>query len=110
MQLVGAIICAIIMVTAFVISYFQFKEKGFLFNNAYLYASKAERETMNKSPYYRQSGAVFCFIGVIFGLNTLEMATKVSWLFYLVILICMVMLIYAIVSSIQIEKRKKHLN
>lgn len=53
MQLVGAIICAIIMVTAFVISYFQFKEKGFLFNNAYLYASKAERETMNKSPYYR---------------------------------------------------------
>ena len=28
-----------------------FFERGFLLNNAYLYASKDERKTMNKKPY-----------------------------------------------------------
>ncbi|MBF4691515.1 DUF3784 domain-containing protein [Fusibacter sp. Q10-2] len=42
-------------ITAFIISYMQYKEKGFLFNNAYLYASKKERNEMNKKPHYRQS-------------------------------------------------------
>lgn len=43
----------------FVLSYRQFNEKGFLFNNAYIFASKQERETMNKKPHYKQSGICF---------------------------------------------------
>lgn len=107
MQFVATVICTFIMIVAFVISYFQFKEKGFLFNNAYLYASKEERKRMNKTPYYRQSGVVFSFIGIIFGLILLEMATNKYWLCYIVILLNIVILIYAIVSSIQIEKEKR---
>ena len=33
--------------------------KGYCFNNAYIYASKDERETMYLRPYYKQSGIVF---------------------------------------------------
>ncbi len=97
----------LLMAASFGISYFQFQEKGFLFNNAYLYASEEERRTMNKKPYYRQSGIVFFLIGFIFLLNILELILAVSWLFYVMLLLCVVILIYAIISSIKIETAKK---
>ena len=53
---------------AFAVSVMQFHEKGFLWNNAYIFASKEERRKMDKKPYYRQSGFVFMLIGIIFGL------------------------------------------
>ena len=72
---IGQIIVGIIFLTlaigAFVISYLQFKEKGYLFNNAYFWASQKERKQMDedkesKKPHYRQSGFAFMLIGFIF--------------------------------------------
>lgn len=97
----------LLMAASFVISYFQFQQKGFLFNNAYLYASEEERKTMNKKPYYRQSGIVFFLVGFIFLLNILELILAMFWLFYLILLLCAITLIYAIISSIKIETAKK---
>lgn len=99
--------CFLWMAVSFGISYFQFQEKGFLFNNAYLYASEEERRTMNKKPYYRQSGIVFCLVGFIFLINFLEIILAMSWLFYIMLLLCVITLIYAIVSSVKIETAKK---
>lgn len=58
-NIVGAIILGIVAIASLVFSYLQFNEKGFLLNNAYIYASKQEREAMDKKPYYKQSGIVF---------------------------------------------------
>ena len=44
----------------------HYMEKGFLMNNAYLYASKEQREKMNKKPYYRQSAIIFGILSVVF--------------------------------------------
>ena len=104
--MLGAIILGMIAVVCFVISYLQFKEKGFLFNNAYIYASKQERETMNKKPHYRQSAIVFLLIGIIFLLNGLSVLLSANWVFFLVIIITIIAIVYAIVSSIAIENRK----
>ena len=38
--IIGAITLGIVAVVCFIFSYLQFNEKGFLFNNAYIYASK----------------------------------------------------------------------
>lgn len=103
----GAIILGVVAIACFVFSYFQFKEKGFLFNNAYIYASKKERETMDKKPHYRQSGIVFLMIGTIFLINALEMIVNTGWLVYAVIAVAVVAVIYAVVSSVVIEKNKK---
>ncbi len=46
---------------AFVISVRSFKQKGFLFNNAYLYASKQERDTMDKSNIIASPPLYFCW-------------------------------------------------
>lgn len=105
--MVEIIIISVVAIVCFVLSYFQFKEKGFLFNNAYIYASKQERDTMDKKPHYKQSGMVFLMIGMIFLINAVELFFEISWLFYLVIVITIATMVYAIISSILIETRKK---
>ena len=105
-NIIGAIILSIIAIVCFVLSYLQFKERGFLFNNAYIYASRQERETLDKKPYFKQSGIVFALIGLIFLINAIDMIIQTGWLFYLVIGIAIVVIVYAIVSSFVIEKRK----
>lgn len=96
----------IIAIACFVISYLQFNEKGFLFNNAYIFASKQERETMAKKPHYKQSGIVFLFIGIIFLINSVDVILQTGWVFYCIIVVAVAAIVYAIISSIIIEKRK----
>ena len=105
--IIGATVLSIVAIVCFVFSYLQFNEKGFLFNNAYIYASEQERETLDKKPYYKQSGIVFIMLGVIFVLNAMEMVFETDWLFYVVIAIAVIAIIYAIVSSIAIERSTK---
>lgn len=104
-EIVTFIILLVISISGFIISGFQFKEKGFLFNNAYLYASKQERETMNKKPHYRQSGIVFLLIGIIFLFNAIEIIIDSGWLFWGSMLFVAISIVYAIISSINIEKK-----
>ncbi len=104
---VGAIILGVIAVICFIFSYLQFNEKGFLFNNAYIYASKQERKNMDKKPHYKQSGIIFVSIGIIFLIDAIDIILQTGWLLYLVIGVAIVAIVYAIVSSVMIEKRKK---
>jgi hypothetical protein len=97
----------VVALFAFWMSIRSFREKGFLFNNAYIYASKKERETMDKSPHYRQSGIVFALIGLLFLINTLVLIFHIRWLFWLVIGITAITLVCAVTSSVIIEKRKQ---
>lgn len=106
-KIIGAVIFAIVALACFVLGCRQLNEKGFLFNNAYIYATKEQRKNMNKKPHYRQSGTVFLLIGVIFTINTIEFIFKTGWLFYLVIAVTVITLVFAIVSSIMIERSKK---
>lgn len=97
----------LISALAFISSIRSFKEKGFLFNNAYIYASEQERDAMNKKPFYRQSAIVFLLIGTVFLLNGIAVLFNTKWIFFIVIAIIVATLIYAIASSIAIEKRHK---
>lgn len=106
-DIIVSILIFIIAIIAFVISIRSYQEKGFLFNNAYLYASKEERETMDKKPHYRQSAIVFFMIGIIFLLNAINVFLKKNWIFYLVLLVSVVTIIYAIVSSIKSEIKNR---
>ena len=106
-NIIGMIILGLLAILCFVFSYLQFHEKGFLFNNAYIYASKKERENMDKRPHYKQSGVIFLLLGIIWLINAVDIVLKTEWLFYLFIVVAVITVIYAIISSIVIEKRKK---
>ena len=105
-EIILSCILFLIAIGAFVMSYRSFREKGFLFHNAYIYASKQERETMDKKPHYRLSAIVFLMIGVIFLLNGVSVLFAANWIFFLILAIAIVAIISAIISSIAIERRK----
>jgi uncharacterized ion transporter superfamily protein YfcC len=96
-----------VSVFLFFMSVRSFMEQGFLFNNAYIYASKQEREKMNKKPYYRQSAIVFLLFGIDFLLLALAVLLEAYWLSFVGVAVVIITLIYAIVSSIAIEKNNK---
>ena len=106
-EIIVASILFAISIFLFFMSVRSFMEKGFLFNNAYIYASKQEREKMNKKPHYRQSAIVFLLIGLIFLLNALAVLIKANWIFYIAIAVVIITFIYAVASSIAIEKNNK---
>ena len=95
----------VISIAMFVISFRSSKEKGFLFNNAYIYASKEERETMYRKPHYRQSAIVFSVLGIVFLLIAAEIILETGWLFYVEMLCIAIVIIYAVVSSIKMSRR-----
>ena len=66
-----------------VVSIRSFQNKGFLFNNAYIYASKKERGKMDKKPYYRQSAIVFCILSAVFLIIGLSFCFIKTSCFYL---------------------------
>lgn len=101
--MVVGIVCFIIAMIAIL----PFAEQGFLFNNVYIWASKEERKRMDKSPHYKQSGVVFLLVGIIFLLNAFEALFEMNEIFPVVIVVDVGTIIYAIVSSVMIEKRSK---
>ena len=105
-EIITACILFAVATVAFVLSFRSFRGKGFLLNNAYIYASKKERETMDKRPYYRQSAIVFGMIGLIFLLNGLSVLLAAKWITYAMVAAMITTAAYAIASSITIEKKK----
>jgi len=87
-----------------IISVRSFMNKGFLFNNAYIYASKQKRETMDKKPYYRQSAIIFLILCLAFMVIGISVFLRNSRINLLEVPLILVAIIYAIVSSVQINK------
>ena len=96
----------LVSIGTFVMSVRSFMERGFLFNNAYIFASKEEREKMDKKPHYRQSAIVFLLLGVSFLLLGIMTLTDALWLLYVVLGIAALTIIYAFVSGVRMENKK----
>ncbi len=85
----------------------SFLERGFLLNNAYIYASKEERKAMNKKPYYRQSAIVFFVLSAVFLVIGLSLVLQNDRISLLEIPLIVGVSIYAIASTVRINKRAK---
>lgn len=105
-EIIIACFLCLVSIGTFVMSVRSFLERGFLFNNAYIYASKEEREKMDKKPHYRQSAIVFLLLGVSFLLLGIMTLTDAVWLLYVVLGLAVFAIIYAFVSSVRIENKK----
>ena len=104
-ELFAAILVFIIAGIMAILSFRSFKERGFLLNNAYIYATEEERKTMNKKPHYRQSAIVFCLISIVFIIIGLSIVSHNYRLELLEIPLIAGTIIYAIVSSVKINKK-----
>ena len=104
-ELFAVILVFIIAGIMAILSFRSFKERGFLLNNAYIYASEEERKTMDKKPHYRQSAIVFCLISIVFIIIGLSIVSHNYRLELLEIPLVAGAIIYAVVSSVKINKK-----
>ncbi len=103
--MLGAIFPGILAILCGIVSYFQFKEKGPLFNNAYLFATKEERAKMNKTPHYRQSAICFLLIAVNFIFSAVAYITQKEIFSNIGLVFLGIALVYAVVSSVVISMK-----
>lgn len=106
-EIITVIFLFALAVLGFFLSARHFAEKGFLLNNAWLYASEEERKTMDKKPHYRQSAIVFALLSTVFLVQGLSVLLRSQKLLLLEIPLIGGALLYAVVSSVLIEKRKQ---
>lgn len=85
----------------------QLLERGYLLNNAWIYASKEERKKLNKKPYYRQSGIVFCLLGLLFVVIGLYVILRDGRLLWLEAALAVGAVAYAILSTLRIMKEEE---
>ena len=102
----ATVVCAILAIFCGIISILQFLQKGPVFNNAYLYASKHQREQMDRTPHYRQSGIVFALLAAIFLCIAVQAATKTGWPMIAAALLMAATVVYAVVSSVRISAKQ----
>ncbi len=110
MTTVELIVAIIFFVLAGILAFLgirHFAKKGFLFNNAYIWSPKEKHEKMDKSPYYRQSAIVFALLSAVFLVIGISIVLQNDKIQLLEIPLIVGALIYAIVSSIRIEKHTK---
>lgn len=104
------IIAIVVFVIAGILAFLSirsFLQRGFVLNNAYIYASKEERKTMDKKPYYRQTAIVFCLLSIDFIILGLSVVLHNDKIALLQIPVVAGAIIYAIVSSVMISKKSK---
>lgn len=94
----------------FILGILNLFNKGFLLNNAYLYANKKEKEEMDKRPYYKQSGIVFIILGVAFIFEGFNVLSRNNLFFILLLVTMGITLIFAVISTIFVEKNKNKTN
>ncbi len=105
-MMICAVVCGLLAAVCAVISVMHFRERGFLFNNAYIWASKWERETMDKKLHYRQSGIAFAMIAALFAVMALESALSTGWLWIAAGLLAAAVLVYAIASAAKEQNKQ----
>ena len=106
-ELVTAVVMFVLAALLLVLGVRHFLERGYLLNNAWIYASPKERETMDKKPWYRQSAIVFCLLSAVFLVVGLSLVLQSGRLLLLELPIFAAALIYAVVSTLRINQASK---
>lgn len=105
--MIGAVLCLAIAAVWLVLGVRSLREMGRLWNNADLFASQKERETMDKKPHYRQSGICFLLLAAVFLLMAVDSVWHRGWMLPVEIGLAAATLIYAVGSSIRQVKGGK---
>lgn len=103
-NITAAILYGVVAIACMVVTFRSFNEKGFLLNNAYLYATKEQKMTMNKRPYYRQTAICFAILTVFFIVDLIDALVKTEFLIWIQSVLLIGLAVYALVSSFLIRK------
>jgi hypothetical protein len=106
-EIMSAIVTGIIAIALFIYVSFTIREKGPIFSNAYLFASKEERKHMDVKAEYHLVTVVFGLLAMVFLLITCYIITSKMLLLGIAIALCVYLIVYVIVQSIKTELNQK---
>ena len=119
MLIVMSVLFGLFAIFSFFIAFRQHREKGFIFTNAWLFASERERRNMDiriKKAEYRVGRNVFFLVGLVFSIYTVCFLYWITWLVNTGFAIMALTVLYAIfqyVANIRlqasIEEEKKNI-
>ena len=102
--LIGLIFMAVI---SLLFSILAFAGKDIILDDAYIKASKEEREKMDKKAYRLQGAIIFLFIFIITLFNLLRAVLHEAMFTYIAFIIAAIGIVYAIISHYKIKKNSK---
>lgn len=107
MGIFNLIALVFLAVISLVFSILGFSGKNIILDDAYIKASKEEREVMNKNAYRLQGAIIFLLIFTATLCNLLRALTHIPLFTYIAFGIGAIGMIYAIVSHYSIKKKAK---
>ena len=90
--------------------FFTARGKGPILSNTYLFASKQERERLDRKAEYRLVTIVFSFLGTVFASLTAFILTEHSVFLFLALALVVCVVIYAIretAKTLESEKKER---
>ena len=99
-----AVVMFLLAAALAVLSIRSFRNRGFLFNNAWIHASREERAAMDKKPWYRQSAIVFLLLSLLFAVLGLYAVLQDDRIRLLEIPLLLGTVVYAAVSTARIHR------
>ncbi len=106
-QIVAGCIVGLVAVILGVYVSFTVRGKGPVLLNDYLWLSKEERENFDKKAAYKVISIVFGCLAAAFALLALHIFTSWEWPFQLMLVVCGIVIVYAITQWIWSETRKR---
>ena len=101
--LIGLIVMAVV---SLIFSVLGFMGKDMILDDAYIKASKEEREKMDKKAYGLQGSIIFLFLFVITLCNILRAVLHIPLFTYAAFVIGVIGIAYAIISHYKLKKRQ----
>ena len=105
--MVDVVIAGLASALCFALGVMQLCGKGVPLNNGYLYASRREKETMDKAPLYRQSGIALTLLGAVFAVLAAAVWRESNLLIAVSGGLMAVTAVYAVVSGVRHMLRGK---
>ena len=103
----GFILNSVFALICFAFSVRHFLHRGMPLNNSVLGMPTEAVRKMDLAPYYRQTGTVFLMLGIMNMLYAFSNLLSLDWLFYAGCAFAVLTGIYAVVSSVRMERSKK---
>ena len=106
--MVRIIVYSIISTACLVGAILQFMQKGIPFTNEFNFESKDIKNQVDKKPFFIQGGTFLLYLAFLFIVILIQEVKYMGWLDVLFKISLPLFIIYAIISSVKLEKLKKN--
>lgn len=105
-EIISALFTGAISVALYVYVSFTVRCKGPVLSNTYLFASKEERKKMDIKAEYHLVSVIFSLLATSFAFTTVYILTDWKWCLYVVFVLIICVIVYAVRDAVKTERNR----